>query len=75
MDLPIKQPLTNVQLELLKMFSLQLNENDLMELKKTLVSFFAQRLILQADKTWEEKNWTDSDVDEMLNTKMRKRKK
>jgi hypothetical protein len=70
----INQPLTNVQLELLKTFSHQLPESDLIELKKTLALFFAQRLTDQADQVWEQKNWTDKDVDRMLNTKMRKSK-
>lgn len=68
----LKQPFTNVQLELLKIFSHQLSDNDLLDLKKTLTLFFAQRLIQEADKVWENKNWTDKDIDKMLNTKMRK---
>ena len=68
----IKQPFTNVQHELLKTFSHQLSENDLMELRKVLALFFAQRLTAQADKVWKEKYWTDKDMDIMLNTKMRK---
>lgn len=74
MQVPIKQPLTNVQLELLKTFSHQLSDNELVELRKILADFFAQRLIQQADKVWIEKNWTDQDVDKMLHTKMRKKK-
>lgn len=74
MQASVKQPLSNVQLELLKAFSHQLSENDLIDLRKMLATFFAQRLIQQADKVWEEKNWTDEDVDRMLTTKMRKSK-
>ena len=74
MQVSIKQPLSNVQLELLKTFSHQLSENDLVELRKMLALFFAQRLIKEADKVWNEKNWTNEDVDAMLITKMRKNK-
>ena len=70
----LKQPFTNVQLELLKTFSHQLPESDLIDLKNTLALFFAKRLIIQADTVWEEKNWNDKNVDEMLHTKMRKSK-
>ena len=70
----IQQPLTNVQLELLKAFAHQLSENELVEFKKTIANFFAQRLIQQADRVWDEKKWGDEDVDRMLNTKMRKTK-
>lgn len=70
----VKQPFTNVQLELLKVFSHQISDQELVELRKMLALFFAQRLVQQADKVWAEKQWTDQDVDKMLNTKMRKRK-
>jgi hypothetical protein len=74
MQTVLKQPFTNVQLELLKTFSHQLPESDLIDLKKTLALFFAERLVKQADKVWEDKNWNDQIVDEMLLTKMRKSK-
>jgi hypothetical protein len=67
----LKQPLTNVQLELLKAFSHDLSEQELVELKKVLAKFFAQRLIQEADKVWIEKKWTDQEVDQLLNTKQR----
>ncbi len=70
----LKQPFSNVQLELLKTFSHQLSESDLIELKKVLANFFAQKLIQQADKVWEEKNWDDQTIENLLTTKMRKSK-
>lgn len=70
----LKQPFTNVQLELLKAFSHQLPEKDLIDLKKTLALFFAEKLIAQADKIHETQQWNDKLVDEMLETKMRKAK-
>jgi predicted metal-binding transcription factor (methanogenesis marker protein 9) len=69
----LKQPLTNVQLELLKAFSHDLSEQELMELKQVLAKFFAQRLIQEADKVWAEKNWTDQEVDQLLNTTLLKK--
>ena len=74
MQAALKQPFTNVQLELLKTFSHQLPESDLIDLKNTLALFFSKRLINQADTVWEEKDWNDKLVDEMLHTKMRKSK-
>ena len=59
-------------LELLKTFSHQLTDNDLLELRKILAAFFAQRLIEQANQVWDEQHWNDEKVDEILNTKMRK---
>ena len=69
----LPKPLTNLQLELLKIFSRQLPEEDLLEIRRMLVQFFSQRLSDAADKVWEEKGWTEETMHEMLNTKMRKR--
>ena len=71
----IKQPFTNVQLEILKAFSRNLSDEDLKEFRRTIAIFFAKRATDTADKVWEEKGWTDADVERMLNTKMRKSKK
>lgn len=69
----IQQPLTNVQLELLKAFSHQLEEEELLELRILLARFFAQKAIAAANKAWDEKGWTNEDVDRILNTKLRKK--
>ncbi|MFN0213836.1 MAG: hypothetical protein ACKVT2_06230 [Saprospiraceae bacterium] len=69
-----RQPLTNVQLEILKTFSYSLSEQDLAEMKKLLASFFAKRAIALADKAWDEQGWNDSKVENLLNTKLRSRK-
>ena len=70
----LKQPFTNVRLELLKTFSHNLPENDLLDLKKILATFFADKLINQADKVWNDEKWNDEKVDSLLQTKMRKSK-
>ncbi len=68
-------PLTNVQLEILKSFSHELSTEDLKEFKRILANFFAKRLIHQADKIYDENNWSDEKMDELLNTKLRKHSK
>ncbi|MCB0650478.1 MAG: hypothetical protein KDC85_04315 [Saprospiraceae bacterium] len=70
----IKQPLTNVQLEILKAFSYQLDNEELQKLREVIADYFANRAIQSANKVWDEKAWTDEDVDKMLDTKMRKSK-
>mgnify|MGYP003513248332 CR=1 FL=1 len=69
-----RQPLTNVQLEILKTFSYSLSEQDLAEMKKLLANFFAERAIALADKAWDEQSWNDSKVEKLLNTKLGSRK-
>lgn len=70
-----RQPLTNVQLEILKTFSYSLSEQELLEMKRLLASFFAKRAIAIVDKAWDEQGWNDKKVEELLKTKLRSRKK
>ncbi len=62
----IDQPLTNLQLELLKLFSLNLSEDELIEVRRMLANFFAERASDEMDKLWKENNWTNETMDEWL---------
>ena len=70
----LSQPFTNVQLEILKLFSYNLDNQELEELKEVISAYFIKKALKSANKVWEEKGWTDEDVDRMLATKMRKSK-
>lgn len=70
----IQQPLTNVQLEILKAFSYNLDKSELNDFKTVLARYFANRAVKAANKAWDEKDWNDSKVNELLNTKLRKSK-
>lgn len=59
--------MSNVQLELLKMFSYNLPEDELQELKQTLVKFFAQRIRKRADAIWQERSYTAETMENWLN--------
>ncbi len=63
------QPLTNLQLELLKLYSTNLNQKDLLEIKRLLANYFAQRAIKGADKIWEEKGLSNEDMKKWLASK------
>lgn len=63
----IKKSLTNVQVELLKLFSTDISEHELLELKDILAKFYAQKSIEYANKAWKEKDLTDKDMDDWLN--------
>ena len=73
MERELKQPFTNAQLELLKLFSIDLNEQELKDLKHTIGLIHLNRLTAVADKTWDEKGWTAETMEEFLKTKMRKK--
>lgn len=61
--------LSNIQLELLKAFSHNLEEKDLLELRMRLAQFFADRLVNQADKIWDLQGWSNEKIDDLLNSK------
>ncbi len=61
-------PLSNVQLELLKIYSTNIKDSDLQDLKGVLAQFFAQKSIALANKIWDEKGYTDEDMECLLNS-------
>ncbi len=63
----IKEPLTNLQKEILKLYSTGMAEKDLNELKALLAKYYAQKSIKEADKIWIEKNLSNKDMDMWLN--------
>ncbi|MCA0236977.1 MAG: hypothetical protein LCH81_11395 [Bacteroidetes bacterium] len=50
----VKQPLTNLQLELLKLYANQLPDDQLLEIKLLLGKYFAQKATEAMQKTWAE---------------------
>lgn len=51
------QKLTNLQLELLKLFNYQLSQQQLIDIKRLLANYFAEQATQEMDKLWEENNW------------------
>ena len=60
----LKQPLSNVQVEIMKMFSTNLSEPDLKDL---LAQFYAKKSIEYANLAWQEKKLSNDDMDKWLN--------
>jgi hypothetical protein len=60
-------PLSNLQIELLKLYSTDLPEPELIELKILLANYFAQKAIQGADRIWEEKQLSSYDMETWLN--------
>jgi len=65
------EKLTNLQLELLKLFRYQLNENQLQEVKVLLSRYFADRASDEMDKLWDKNNWSDETMEQWLNEQAR----
>jgi hypothetical protein len=65
----IKLPLTNVQMELMKLYGTDMSEADLEELKNVLAKFYADKAIAAANAVWDQKGLTNDDMDTWLNKK------
>lgn len=59
--------LTNTQLEMLKLFSTNLSEIELLELKEVIAGFYAQKSIDFANQVWQEKKLNQADMESWLN--------
>jgi hypothetical protein len=62
----LESPLNNAQLELMKMFSHDLSEHDLLQLRRTLAKFFADRASDEMDTIWRDNGWSDATMDQWL---------
>lgn len=62
----IDKPLTNLQLELMKLFSLDLSEEELNDVKQMLSNYFANKASDEMDRLWDENNWSDETMDNWL---------
>lgn len=62
-----KTPLSNMQLELLKLYANNVNETDLLAIRKLIADYFSQNLIKMADDAWKKNEWTAEDMNKILN--------
>lgn len=58
MNLQQMPPLTNVQLELLKVFAMGVSEEDVREIRRMLARYFMQKSVAEATKVWKSQGYT-----------------
>jgi hypothetical protein len=63
----VHPPLSNVQAELLKVFSADIPEERLVELKNIMAKFLLDSARDKADTAWDEKDYTDKKLQQLLN--------
>lgn len=63
--------LSNLQLELLKVFSFDLKESQILEIRELLAQYFADKATEEMDRLWEERGWSDEKMEEWANEHMR----
>lgn len=69
MKTSIHPPLSNIQAELLKLFSADIPEKDLLELKKMIAEFLLEKARDKADVIWEKNGYSDEKLLEILSKK------
>ena len=62
----LDKPLTNLQLELLRIYSMEVAESDLMAIRRLIARYFADKASDEMDRLWDENNWSDETMDEWL---------
>lgn len=65
----VHPPLSNVQAELLKLFSAEIPEIHLLELKKVMAKFLLDKARDRADDIWDKKGYTDEKLQQILDNK------
>jgi hypothetical protein len=65
----IQPPLSNIQAELLKLFSADIPDKHLFELKNMIGRFLLDKARDKADTIWEKNGYTDDKLEEILNKK------
>lgn len=63
----LKMPLNKAQIEILKLFSRPMSEEDLQEIKTLLVKHLAEKLTQRVDNISKEKGYTQEDFNSWLN--------
>ena len=66
------QSFSNLQLELLRTYSRQIDDADLVAIRKMLADYFAEKAIRLADHVWEENDWKSSDTERLSKEHHRK---
>ena len=61
------EKLSNLQLEILKLYRFKLDDNELIDIKKILAKYFTEKATKEFDKLWEENSWSNETMDEWLN--------
>jgi hypothetical protein len=65
------QKMTELQLELIKLFSYPVNPQQVTDIKNLLANYFANQASQEMDKLWQENGWSDETMNEWANEHLR----
>jgi hypothetical protein len=61
----LQMPFNQAQLDILKVLARPMSDAELVELKRVIVRFFANKLVAQANETWDKNGWTAADTEQL----------
>jgi hypothetical protein len=61
------QPLSNIQVELLKLYATGISDGDLLEVKDLLANFLFQKAMKSADEEWDKRGYNNETLNQWLN--------
>lgn len=67
----VARKLSNIQLELLKVFSVDISEEQLKEIKTLLTKYFANKITDEMDKLFNDNEWGEEQIDKWSKEHMR----
>jgi hypothetical protein len=59
------QTLSNLQLELLKVYSREIEDEDVIAIRKMLSAYFAEKAMRMADEAWVKNGWKSSETKQL----------
>lgn len=63
--------LSNLQLEILRVFSFDLEEKQIIEIRDLLAKYFAEKATEEMDRLWDERGWSEQTIEEWSKEHMR----
>ncbi len=63
--------LSNLQLELLKLYSYNVSDEELKDIRRLLADYFAKKIDQEMDSLWEAKEWNEQTIESWKNEHLR----
>lgn len=66
-----KRPLSNLQLELLRLYSTDVSDSQLLEIKSLLADYFSQQIDEDMTALWNKNEWDEKTIESWKNERLR----
>lgn len=66
-----KRPLSNLQLELLRLYSTDVSDSQLLEIKQMLADYFSQQIDEEMTALWDKNRWDEGTIETWKNERLR----